>query len=63
MGAGKRFSSLIQSDLQMSGRRIPGFMFVSGAENGFLGKAGRPGGSAAPKSSARLFPKGRLSEA
>src|SRR6516164_3429672 len=40
-----------------------GFLCSFGAENGFLGKAGRPGGPAAPKSSARLFPKGRLSEA
>ena len=63
MGAGKRFSSLIQSDLHMSGRRIPGFMFVRGLRMDFSGKAERPGGPAAPKSSARLFPKGRLSEA
>ena len=38
MGAGKRFSSLIQSDLQMSGRRIPGFMFVRGLRMDFWGK-------------------------
>ena len=62
MGAGKRFSSLIQSDLHMSGRRIPGFMFVRGLRMDF-GESWAARGPAAPKSSARLFPKGRLSEA
>jgi hypothetical protein len=42
--AGKRFSRLIQSDLQMSGRRIPGLMFVRGLRMDFWGKLGGPEG-------------------